>query len=69
LQDLFGDKPGFNFSENPKIIDSILFKQEGWQWALSENGQWKRFEGNNSAVRAQQENAAVRPCSSSAFGA
>lgn len=53
LQDLFGDKPGFNFSENPKIIDSILFKQEGWQWALSDNGQWKRFEGNNSAVRAR----------------
>uniref|UniRef100_A0A383VKX2 beta-mannosidase n=1 Tax=Tetradesmus obliquus TaxID=3088 RepID=A0A383VKX2_TETOB len=50
VQDLFGDKPGFNFSENPKIIDSILFKQEGWQWALSDNGQWKRFEGNNSAV-------------------
>jgi hypothetical protein len=55
LQDLFGDKPGFNFSENPKIIDSILFKQEGWQWALSENGQWKRFEGNNSAVGAPPE--------------
>ncbi|KAF6261504.1 glycoside hydrolase superfamily [Scenedesmus sp. NREL 46B-D3] len=50
VKDLFGDKPGFNFSENPKIIDSILFKQEGWQWALSETGQWKRFEGNDSSV-------------------
>lgn len=52
VKDLFGDNRGFNFTENPKFVNwSILFQQEGWQWALDANGQWRSFPGNRSDVR------------------
>jgi hypothetical protein len=52
VQELFGDKRGFDFDTPKQKISAILGREGGGQWANNEEGVWSNFAGDDVEVCA-----------------